>query len=55
MIHSLRISFFILLFLLTGCVGVDIEDYADSEPRLDICRVLYRDYASLGHGAGLFW
>jgi len=36
MIHSLRISFFTLLFLLAGCVGVDIEDYADSEPRLDI-------------------
>lgn len=36
MIRSLRISFFTLLFLLAGCAGVDIEDYADSEPRLDI-------------------
>ncbi|EHJ91755.1 DUF3833 domain-containing protein [Vreelandella boliviensis] len=36
MIRSLRISFFTLLFFLTGCAGVDIEDYADSEPRLDI-------------------
>lgn len=36
MVHTLRISFFTLLFLLAGCAGVDIEDYADSEPRLDI-------------------
>lgn len=36
MICSLRIGFFTLLFLLAGCAGVDIEDYADSEPRLDI-------------------
>ncbi len=36
MTRSLRISFFTLLFLLVGCAGVDIEDYADSEPRLDI-------------------
>ncbi|TVU89347.1 DUF3833 domain-containing protein [Vreelandella titanicae] len=36
MTRSLRISFFILLFLLAGCAGVDVEDYADSEPRLDI-------------------
>lgn len=36
MIRSLRIGFFTLLFLLAGCASVDIEDYADSEPRLDI-------------------
>lgn len=36
MIRSLRLGFFTLLFLLVGCAGVDIEDYADSEPRLDI-------------------
>jgi len=36
MIRSLRVSFFALLFLLAGCAGVDVEDYADSEPRLDI-------------------
>ena len=31
-----RIVIVTLLFLLVGCAGVDIEDYADSEPRLDI-------------------
>lgn len=36
MVDSLRISFFSLLFLLAGCADVQIEDYADSEPRLDI-------------------
>ncbi len=36
MFRSLRMTPFILLFLLAGCVGVDIEEYADSEPRLDI-------------------
>tara|TARA_R110002020_G_scaffold199236_1_gene400651 strand:+ start:53 stop:640 length:588 start_codon:yes stop_codon:yes gene_type:complete len=36
MFSFLRISFFTLLFLLTGCAGVDIEEYAGSEPRLDI-------------------
>lgn len=36
MIRSLRFSLITLLLLLAGCAGVDIEDYADSEPRLDI-------------------
>ena len=36
MTRSLRIGFISLLFLLAGCASVDIEDYADSEPRLDI-------------------
>lgn len=36
MIRSLRIGFVSLLFLLAGCASVDIEDYANSEPRLDI-------------------
>ena len=36
MFSFLRISFFTLLFLLAGCAGVDIEEYAGSEPRLDI-------------------
>lgn len=36
MVDSLRISFFSLLFLLSGCADVQIEDYADSGPRLDI-------------------
>jgi hypothetical protein len=36
MTRSLRFVFFTLLLLLVGCAGVDIEDYADTEPRLDI-------------------
>lgn len=36
MIRSLRYSLVALLLLLAGCAGVDIEDYAGSEPRLDI-------------------
>lgn len=36
MTRSLRFVFFSLLILLVGCAGVDIEDYADTEPRLDI-------------------
>ncbi|MCA8865250.1 MULTISPECIES: DUF3833 domain-containing protein [unclassified Halomonas] len=37
MTRSLRIgALFTLLFMLAGCAGVDIEEYADSEPRLDI-------------------
>lgn len=36
MVRSLRLGLFTLLFLLVGCAGVDVEDYADSDPRLDI-------------------
>ncbi|MGO2390492.1 MAG: DUF3833 domain-containing protein [Halomonas sp.] len=36
MARSLRLGLFTLLFLLVGCAGVDVEDYADSDPRLDI-------------------
>lgn len=36
MTRSLRFVFFTLILLLVGCAGVDIEDYADTEPRLDI-------------------
>lgn len=37
MTRSLRIGYlFTLLFMLAGCASVSIEDYADSEPRLDI-------------------
>ncbi|WP_386083837.1 DUF3833 domain-containing protein [Vreelandella sp. F11] len=37
MTRSLRIGYlFTLLFMLAGCASVNIEDYADSEPRLDI-------------------
>jgi len=39
MLDSLRISFFLLLFLLVSCADVEIEDYADSEPRLDFERI----------------
>lgn len=37
MTRSLRVALYsFLLFLLVGCAGVDIEEYAGSEPRLDI-------------------
>lgn len=36
MITSLRFSFFSLLLLLVGCTSVDIEDYANDGPRLDL-------------------
>ncbi|MEA2117483.1 DUF3833 domain-containing protein [Halovibrio sp. HP20-50] len=36
MMKSLRFGLFSLLFLLAGCTSVDIEDYANDEPRLDI-------------------
>ncbi|GEN26964.1 hypothetical protein HVA01_06100 [Halovibrio variabilis] len=36
MMTSLRYGLFSLLLLLVGCTSVDIEDYANDEPRLDI-------------------